>query len=118
MVDFAKEGAPNIRKYTCIAEEGYGFVHIVNDEKSCSYKETVQYQKFDGLELMKPHKGTSYDLKVGPGEKKTVLIRQKLATGFSMSSCMQNGVIYAKEKLMELCKTSGKKTQRVNPQNK
>lgn len=99
VVNFEKEGAPNIKKYTCIAEEGYGFVHIVNDEKTCSYKENVNYTKFDGLELMKPFKGTAYDVMIKPGEKKTVMIRQNKATGFSMSSSMQNGVIYGKEKL-------------------
>lgn len=67
---------------------------------------------------MKPFKGTGYDVMVKPGEKKTVMIRQDKPTGFSMSSSMQNGVVYGKEKLIELCKSKGKKTQRVNPTNK
>jgi len=74
-VNFEKSSAPNVKKYTCVAEEGYGFVHIVNDEKSCTYKETVNYTKFEGLELMKPYSGSGYEIEVKPGEKKTVLIK-------------------------------------------
>lgn len=54
---------------------------------------------------MKPYKGTGYDIVVKPGEHKTVLIRQNVPTGFSMSSSMQNGIVYGKEKLIELCKS-------------
>ena len=70
-----KDGCPDIKKYSMILEEGYGFVHVVNDNASSSYKETVNFVKFDGLEIMKPYKGSSYDLLVKPGERKTIVIR-------------------------------------------
>ena len=55
--DFASKGAPDIRKYKAMCEEGYGFVYIVNKEKDASFKEKVQYNKFDGLTMCKPQQG-------------------------------------------------------------
>lgn len=97
VVSMEKDGCPDIKKYTMMLEEGYGFVHVVNNDTSSSYKESVNYLKFEGLELMKPYKGSSYDLMVKPGESKTVVIRQVEPSGYSMSSQAQAGVILGED---------------------
>ena len=58
-----------------MCEEGYGYVHIVNNEEQAEYTETVNYTKFDRLSLLKPFKGTSYSVTLKPGEKRTIVIR-------------------------------------------
>ena len=73
--NFESQGASDITKYFAMTEEGYGYVHIVNNETEAVYKESINYTKFEKLELQKPFKGTSYEIEVKPGEKKTVVIR-------------------------------------------
>ena len=58
-----------------MTEEGYGYVHIKNDDPEAVYKESINYTKFEKLELQKPFRGTSYEIEVKPGERKTVVIR-------------------------------------------
>merc|ERR1719148_633100 len=77
---------PGITKYFAMTEEGYGYVHIVNNESEAKYRENINYTKFDKLELQKPFKGTSYDIEVLPGQKRTVVFRQMDPTGFAMAS--------------------------------
>lgn len=86
VTNFAEQGAPGITKYFAMTEEGYGYVHIVNNEQEAKYRENINYTKFDKLELQKPFKGTSYDIEVLPGQKKTVVFRQMDPTGFAMAS--------------------------------
>eukprot|EP00347_Sterkiella_histriomuscorum_P017724 403348238 len=107
-----------IHKYTQICEEGFGFVVYNNLSQDSTLTETITYSKFDGLELMKPYKGQSYDVLVGPKEKKIVLIRQVDPYGYSMSSSTSSSIQFSTEKLKRLCKEEGKLTKRVNPQNK
>ena len=64
VTNFEEQGAPGITKYFAMTEEGYGYVHIVNDETEARYREHINYTKFDKLELMKPLKGQSYDIEV------------------------------------------------------
>ena len=56
-VNFSAKGAPDIKKYKCFNEEGYGFIYIENKEKEATFKEKVDYKKFEGLEMMKPQQG-------------------------------------------------------------
>ena len=104
-----------------MTEEGYGYVHIQNDDSEAKYRETINYTKFDKLELQKPFKGTSYDIEVMPGTSRTIVFRQMDPTGFTMASqIMMSAVLHGPEKLKELCKTgsTSKKTQRVHPKTK
>lgn len=117
--NFAEQGAPEITKYFAMTEEGYGYVHIVNGEMEARYKENINYTKFDKLTIMKPQKGTSYDIEVLPGQKKTIVFRQMDPTGFAMASqIMMSAVLHGAEKLKELCKAKGKKTQRLHTKTK
>jgi len=102
-----------------MTEEGYGYVHIVNKETEAKYRENINYTKFEKLELQKPCKGTSYDIEVGPGQKKTIVIRQMDPTGFAMASqIMMSAVLHGPDALKNLCKQMGKKTQRLHPKTK
>ena len=94
-----------------MTEEGYGYVHIVNNEAEARYKESVSYTKFGRLSLLKPFKGDGYEIEVGPGQSKTVVIRQDDPTGFSMASQLRmSAVLHGPERLKNLCVTQGKET--------
>lgn len=74
-----------------MTEEGYGFVHIRNEESEAEFTEVVNYTKFDRLSLLKPFKGQGYSVTVKPGEKVTIVIRQNDPLGFGLqSSIMQS----------------------------
>lgn len=119
MTNFESEGAADITKYFAMTEEGYGYVHIVNNETEAKYRENINYTKFDKLEMQKPFKGTSYDIEVLPGQKKTIVFRQMDPTGFSLASqIMMSAVMHGPEKLKQLCVTKGKETQRVDTRTK
>jgi hypothetical protein len=72
---YADQGAPNLTKYFGMTEEGYGYVHITNNEVEAEFTEVVNYTKFDRLSLLKPFKGAGYSVVVKPGEKRTIVIR-------------------------------------------
>lgn len=54
---YETQGAPKVKKYFAMTEEGYGYVHITNDEVEAEFTEEVNYTKFDRLSLLKPFKG-------------------------------------------------------------
>lgn len=57
---FEGQGAPKVKKYFGMTEEGYGYVHITNDETEAEFTEHVNYTKFERLSLLKPYKGQGY----------------------------------------------------------
>jgi hypothetical protein len=52
--DFKEKKAPGIKRYKGESEEGYMYVHVVNEEKEATFNEKVNFTKFEGLELLKP----------------------------------------------------------------
>jgi len=89
-----------VTRYFAITEEGYGYVHIANKEAEARYKECLSFNAFDKLSLLKPFKGAGYEVEVGPGESRTVVIRQNDITGFKMSSQLRmSAVVHGPEKL-------------------
>ena len=74
-IDFSSEGAPNCFKYTDMCQEGYGYVYFENMTDDATLKESVTYTRFENLELVKPFKGTNYEVNVPPGENLIVLLR-------------------------------------------
>ena len=118
-ITFEGQGAPNITRYFAMTEEGYGYVHIVNDEEEARFKEKIEYTKFDKLSLLKPYKGDSYEVEVGPKESKTIVIRQNDPTGFSMASrTRMQSVTVGPEAMKKICLMNGKETQRANSRTK
>ena len=73
---FTKDGANECIKYSNTTPEGYTYIYIENNEKDITLIESVSYTKFENLKLLKPFKGTSYKVKVGPGKRQIVLIKQ------------------------------------------
>lgn len=59
-IDFASEGAPNCYKYSDMGNDGYGYVYFENRSTDASIKETVNYTRFENLELVRPFKGIAY----------------------------------------------------------
>ena len=114
IIDFASQGAPEIKKYKCFGEEGYGFFHFVNESKSATLKEKVSFTTFKGLALCKPQQGSSYDISVGPGQSKTILIKCD-PEGYAMSTSSSTSVSFTGKKLKEMCKELGKKASRPDP---
>jgi cold shock CspA family protein len=113
---FGEQDAAEIKKYKSFNKEGYGFIYVVNDEENASLKDKVHYNNFEGLTMCKPHQGQGYDILVGPGERKMILIRCS-PEGYAMSSSAQTSVVHGGKKLKELCLRDGKKNSRPNPEN-
>mmetsp|Transcript_5690 Transcript_5690/g.9022 ORF Transcript_5690/g.9022 Transcript_5690/m.9022 type:complete len:264 (+) Transcript_5690:873-1664(+) len=44
--NYDAKGAPEIKKMKEFTEEGYGFIHIANDEKEATFKEVVTFKNF------------------------------------------------------------------------
>lgn len=84
VVRFTNEDAPNCYKYTNVTPEGYAYIYFENKEEDATLIEDVKYTKFEGLKLLPPFYGTSYYVKIGPGESKIVLIKQVDLTGFNL----------------------------------
>ncbi len=61
-------------------------MHLENKSVGSTVRECVTYTKFEGLKLMKPYKGESYELEVKPGESKTLLIKQVDNKGYALAS--------------------------------
>ena len=54
ITDMEAKGAKEIKKYKGFLPEGYGFVYIVNNEESATFKEKCHYTTFTGLTLLSP----------------------------------------------------------------
>ena len=74
VVDLAGRGAPKIIRYFCLSDIGYGFTLVDNLETDISYEETVDYPKFENLELMAPYQD-GHDMHVAPQTSKIVILR-------------------------------------------
>jgi len=79
---------------------------IQNNDKEATYKETVEYQTFDGLTMISPDQGNSYDVKVKPGEERIILIRAAIK-GFATSASMMSSVILGDTALRKKCLEEG-----------
>ena len=86
---FSTDGAPNCYKYTGLTPEGYTYIYLENKEEDSTLLNDVKYTQFEGLVLLPPYSGTSYNLQVGPGEDKIVLIKQIDLYGFNLVSSNQ-----------------------------
>jgi len=55
--------------------EGYGYYYFENYSTGAIIKEIVNYTTLEGLMLVEPYRGTSYEVNVKPGENKIVLLK-------------------------------------------
>ena len=105
MTTYESQGAPNIKKYFGMCEEGYGYVHYVNGEEEAEFTEAINYTKFDRLTLLKPFKGSGYNVTVKAGEKRTIVLRQNDPLGFGLQSQIMTSAVKLGSKQMEkMCK--------------
>ena len=108
---FSADNAPNCRKYSNRTPEGFLYIYIENDENGTIFVENVNYTTFEGLELLKPFSGTSYNVEVESGSSQIILIKQ-LKNDYKIEYSYHNNFIYTEERLKELTLTKGRKTQR------
>ena len=66
-------------------EEGYCFIYFSNMESHATYRETCRFTAFEGLRLLPPHFGTTYEIEVPPQSEAFVLI-QITDPGWTMKS--------------------------------
>jgi hypothetical protein len=63
--------------------EGYLYIIIENKDPQAIYYEEMEFDKFDHLEMCKPHSGQKYEITVGPGSTEVVLIKADRGSDFS-----------------------------------
>lgn len=105
-----------MKKYKNFGPEGYGFIVIHNGEKEASFKENVVYNTFKGLTFMAPETGQGYDVTVGPGETRTIVLKCD-PEGYGMSSSSSTQIIHGEGKLQQMCIDEGKRADRPDPEN-
>ena len=112
---FQTDSAPNCLKYSNTSNEGYTYIYIENNEEDTTLIENVNYTKFEGLKLLEPFSGTSYQVKVGPGQRQIVLIKQLELSGYNLIFSYHSYFQYGEKSLLRLTKTKGKKKHRKDP---
>ena len=81
------EEEPAVVKSTVTSEFGYLMIVIKNGSQSSTYKENVEFPKFEGLTLVDPEEGNGYEIAVEAGETKVVLIKQECrGYGYSITN--------------------------------
>jgi hypothetical protein len=84
VTDFADEGAPGVKKYSCSKSgEGYNWILVKNTEEDVTLVEDVKYPRFENITLVHPEEGDSFKLEVPPGETKLVMMKGSLS-GYSL----------------------------------
>lgn len=112
---FSNDGAPNCLKYSNTSSEGYTYIYIENNEEDTTLIEKVNYTKFEGLKLLEPFSGTSYHVKVGPGKRQIVLIKQLELSGYNLIFSYHSNFQFGEKSLLALTKSKGKKKHRKDP---
>ena len=96
-------------------KEGYGYTYFENNSEDATIKEAVTYTMFDGLELVPPFKGTSYEVLVEPGSSMIVLLKQTSVTGYNLSFSYTSNIIFTTEAMKKRIKDYGTKVTRKDP---
>ena len=112
---FSNDGAPKCLKYSNTTAEGYTYIYIENNEDDTTLIENVNYTKFEGLKLLEPFSGTSYKVKVGPGKRQIVLIKQLELNRYNLIFSYHSNFQFGEKSLLKLTKTKGKKKHRKDP---
>ena len=113
-LDYSNEGEPNCFKYSGMCPEGYGYNYFENFSSGAIIKEIVNYTTLEGLKLMEPYRGTSYEVNVKPGETKIVLLKQT-SKNYNLSFSYSSNIIYLESELLKKVKEKGIQTVRKDP---
>ena len=95
--------------------EGYGFTYFKNDTEDATIKEAVTYTMFDGLELVPPFKGTSYEVSIPPKTSEIVLMKQTSVTRYNLSFSYISTITFTTEAMRKRIKSCGIKVTRKDP---
>jgi len=78
MTTYERSRQPDIKRCFCLSEtkSGYGCMYYQNDSEFCTLKEEVTFTKFQGLTLMPPYSGNSYEVTVPPRSRKAVVLKR------------------------------------------
>ena len=114
-VNYQSDGAPECAKYSGMTKEGYGYTYFQNNSEDATVKEAVNYTMFDGLELVPPFKGTSYEVLVPPKSSDIVLMKQTSITGINLSFSYVSNIIFTTEAVKKRIKEFGTKVTRKDP---
>ena len=68
---------------------GYSVYAVNNQEENQTYEEECEFTKFEGVKLLAPESGNSYEIRVEPGEVKMIIMRLD-CNGYSMSKSYSN----------------------------
>ena len=113
-LDYSNEGEPACFKYSGMCQEGYGYNYFENFSTGAIIKEIVNYTTLEGLKLMEPYRGTSYEVNVKPKETKIVLLKQTLKN-YNLSFSYSSNIIYMPDQLLTKVKEKGTKAIRKDP---
>eukprot|EP00347_Sterkiella_histriomuscorum_P016663 403352333 len=116
--NYEKDQEPNIHKYYQVCKEGYRYIVYNNLSQDSTLVECVTYLVFDGLELVKPYKGQSFEITLKPKEKKIVLIKDVNPFSNSIRTQIQQKICFSTQKLLKLCKEKGEMSQREDSRSK
>ena len=82
-IDFGDKGAKQVKRY---AEynypEGYNYFIVKNQDGEATYREYLEFEKFENCELLTPHTGRTFKISVGPLMEDIVLIKVKRGAVF------------------------------------
>ena len=57
-LDFSDKKAPQIKRYQEYNfPEGYNYILVLNQDSEATYKENLEYEKFEKLNFLAPHSG-------------------------------------------------------------
>eukprot|EP00826_Nyctotherus_ovalis_P063940 TRINITY_DN9374_c0_g2_i3.p1 TRINITY_DN9374_c0_g2~~TRINITY_DN9374_c0_g2_i3.p1 ORF type:complete len:688 (-),score=197.77 TRINITY_DN9374_c0_g2_i3:35-2074(-) len=114
-LSYDSDGAPDCSKYSGMMKEGYGYTYFHNNSDDATIKEAVNYTMFDGLELVPPFKGTSYEVLVPPKSSAIVLMKQTSITGINLSFSYTSIIIFTTEAMKKRIKKFGTRVMRKDP---
>lgn len=82
-IDFGDKGANQVKRY---AEynypEGYNYFIIKNQDGEATYREYLEFEKFENCEFLLPHSGMSFKISVGPLMEDIVIIKMQRGAVF------------------------------------
>ena len=109
-----QEGSALITKTTCPNKNDYGYMwtYVDNQDSEATYKESVTYSRFEGLELVAPYSGSKYELTCRPLEKECVMLKCSMA-GHSLKLSIGEQVILSDPALIQKALSDGEKIERA-----
>lgn len=84
---------------------------IENKESDVAYVETAEFLKLDKVELLAPEEGRKYQIEVGPGQTRDVIVRFG-CNGFNIQKTYSYILVKTDEALYKQCLAEGQRQER------